>query len=477
MESESLLTPDERVLPTLNEDGSRRWLSPRPSVGKFWHGRRVVAYLLIVIFSAIPWIRINGRPAMFLDIVHREFTLFGKVFLPTDTLLLGLLMMIFFISIFLVTALFGRVWCGWMCPQTVYMEFLYRPIEWFFEGKPGKRKPKNFRGLRKVLRFVVYFIVSLHLSQTFVSYFVSADHLSHWILGSPFDHMTAFTVVMVSTGAMMFDFGFFREQTCCVVCPYARMQSVLLDRDSLIVTYDPSRGEPRGRKKRASKEPGGDVSLNVLELGDCIDCTMCVQTCPTGIDIRDGLQLECIGCAQCIDACNVVMDKIDRPRGLIRYSSQRTIEDGKHQFWRPRVVIYPLILLVVIAGFVTVLVNKESTDVLLMRDKGLPFNTLSSGEIANQLRLRVTNRTDHDDVYTLSIVGPDGVRIEERYSTLEVKAGKEESIKFPIFALPRLFPDASVMIFVRVTNSDGSYTKDLKPFKMHGPYWKEDPDE
>ncbi len=485
MASESLLNPDERVLPTLNEDGSRRWLNPRQSPGKFWHGRRIVAYILIILFSAIPWIRINGMPAMYLDIVHREFTLFGKVFLPTDTLLLGLLMMILFISIFLVTALFGRVWCGWMCPQTVYMEFLYRPIEWLFEGKPGKRKPKNFRGVRKVLRYVVYFLVSLHLSQTFVSYFVSADSLSHWILGSPFDHLTAFIVVMVSTGAMMFDFSIFREQTCCVVCPYARMQSVLLDRDSLIVTYDPGRGEPRGKKKRTPKQPestpetvpAGDVSLNVLELGDCIDCTMCVQTCPTGIDIRDGLQLECIGCAQCIDACNVVMDKIGRPRGLIRYSSQRTIEDGKHQFWRPRVIIYPLILLIVTAAFLAVLLNKQDTDVLLMRDKGLPFNTLPSGEITNQLRLRITNRSDHDEVYTLSILEPAGVRIGEQYRTLTVEAGEEESLRFPIFAPPSLFPDSTAMISVRVTNSDGSYTKDLEPFKMHGPYWKGETDD
>jgi cytochrome c oxidase accessory protein FixG len=474
MAEESLINPDERVLPTLNEDGSRRWLIPRLSIDRFWHGRRVVAYILIVIFSVLPWIRMNGKPAMFLDIVHREFTFFGKTFLPTDTLLLGLVLMILFIGIFLVTALFGRVWCGWMCPQTVYMEFLYRPIERILDGAPGKKKPKKFKGLRKVLKYVLYFIVSLHLSQTFVSYFVGTEDLSHWILGSPFDHLTAFIVVLVSTGAMMFDFSIFREQTCCVVCPYARMQSVLLDRDSLIVTYDPNRGEPRGRKVRATKD--SDVSLPVLELGDCIDCTMCVQTCPTGIDIREGLQLECIGCAQCIDACNLVMDKIDRPRGLIRYSSQRSIEDGKHKFWRPRVVIYPLILLIVSAAFMTLLITKETTDVLLMRDRGLPFNMLPSGEITNQLRLRVTNRTETDDTYTLSIIEPGGVRIQEAYRTILVEAGEEESLRFPIFAPPELFKDGFAMIRVRVTNEDGSYTKELKPFKMHGPYWKGDSD-
>ncbi|MCA9304705.1 MAG: cytochrome c oxidase accessory protein CcoG [Phycisphaerales bacterium] len=473
MSSESLLKPEGRVLSTLNEDGSRRWLKPRPSHDKFWSARRVVAYLLIVVFSAIPWIPINGKPAMFLDIVHREFTFFGKTFLPTDTLLLGLLMMIVFISIFLITALFGRVWCGWACPQTVYMEFLYRPIERLFEGTPGKKKPKKATGLRKVLMYVVYFVISAHLAQTFLSYFVGAHNVADWILGSPFDHPTAFLVVVVTTGAMMFDFSFFREQVCCVVCPYARMQSVLLDRDSLIVSYDPNRGEPRGKKKKSPKPMEGDVSLPVIETGDCIDCTMCVQTCPTGIDIRDGLQLECIGCAQCIDACNLVMDKIGRARGLIRYSSQRAIEDGKHKFWRPRVVIYPLILLVIVSAFVTVLARQESTNVFLMRDRGMPFNTLVSGEITNQVRVRITNRSPVDDTYTLSVVEPAGVSIAPESSTIAVVSGGEESLRVPITAPPELFAEGFVMVRVRVTNHDGSYTKELKPFKMLGPYYKE----
>lgn len=473
MASETLIKPQGRVLSTLNEDGSRRWLKPRPSRDKFWSARRIVAYLLILVFSAIPWIPISGKPAILLDIVHREFTFFGTTFLPTDTLLLGLLMMIVFITIFLVTALFGRVWCGWACPQTVYMEFLYRPIERLFEGTPGKKKPKDALGLRKALKYAVYLLVSAHLAQTFLSYFVGAHNVSDWMLGSPLDHPTAFLVVAVTTGAMMFDFSFFREQVCCVVCPYARLQSVLLDRDSLIVSYDPTRGEPRGKKKRAQRSDQSDVSLPVIETGDCIDCTMCVQTCPTGIDIRDGLQLECIGCAQCIDACNLVMDKIGRARGLIRYSSQRAIEDGKHRFWRPRVIIYPIILLLMIGAFVTMLSTQESTNVFLLRDRGMPFNTLPTGEIANQVRVRVTNRSSVDDSYTLKILDPIGVTIPASYSTIDVRSGEEESIRIPIAANPELFADGSVMIRVQVTNSDGSYEKTLRPFKMLGPVYKE----
>ena len=247
------LTPEERVLSTLNDDGSRRWLNPKPSKGKFLNARRVVAYLLIVVFSAVPWIQMNSMPLVFLDVMHREFTFFGKTFLPTDTLLLALLLIILFVTIFLVTALFGRVWCGWACPQTVYMEFLYRPVERLFMGTPGKRKPKTMLGLRKGLQYVVYLLISLHLSQTFLSYFVGARQLSDWIIGPPADHPVAFIIVFVVTGLMMFDFAFFREQVCCVMCPYARMQSALTDKDSLIVTYDTKRGDPRGKKRRAKE--------------------------------------------------------------------------------------------------------------------------------------------------------------------------------------------------------------------------------
>ncbi len=405
--NETLLSLNERVLSTLNPDGSRRWLKPRPSPGTFRAARRGVAYALIIIFSALPWITINGKPALLLDVVHREFTFFGKTFLPTDTLLLALLLIILFISIFFITALFGRVWCGWACPQTVYLEFLYRPIEFLLEGAPGKKKPKSFVGLRKVLRIVIYFVISLHLAQTFISYFVGAHNLADWIWGAPTDHPAAFLIVAATTGLMMFDFTYFREQVCCVVCPYARMQSALLDKDSLIVTYDKNRGEPRGKKRKQAD----DVSLPVL--GDCIDCTLCVQTCPTGIDIREGLQLECIGCAQCIDACNTVMSKIGRAPNLIKYSSERVIEGGKAHLIRPRIIIYPVILVVLISAFVYLLQTKPIADVLFIRGQGSPFTTVvERQEVSNQVRIRVTNRTDEPAVYLAEIVSPEGARMQ-----------------------------------------------------------------
>lgn len=474
MSDESLLKPDHQVLSTLYDDGSRRWIKPRLSPGRFWLRRRVVAYFLILAYSLIPFIQINSKPAILLDIMHREFTFFGKTFLPQDTLLFGLFMIMVFFTIFLVTALFGRIWCGWMCPQTVYLEFLYRPIERLFEGAPGKKKPKKHIGLRKVLKFIVYFAISLHLSQTFLSYFVGTAVVNDWIFGSPFDHPVAFMIVIVTTGAMLFDFGFFREQVCCVVCPYARLQGALTDQNSLIITYDKERGDPRGRK---SKKQAADTSLPVL--GDCIDCTMCVQTCPTGIDIRNGPQLECIGCAQCIDACDSIMDKIDRPRGLIRYSSENAVEHKAQHFLRPRVVIYPLILVLVFVGFVVVLMSKNEANVWIGREAGLPFYTLPSGQITNQLRTRITNRDPDPTDFTISIIEPVGVNLSDGPITFAVEAGKEGSQKFVVIAEPEVFTAGQIEITIRITDNN-EFVKDtifeMKGHKFTAPT-KEDSDD
>jgi cytochrome c oxidase accessory protein FixG len=465
--SESLLKPNERVLSTLNEDGSRRWLKPRPSRGRFWWWRRIVAYALIAIFAITPFTKVNGKQTILLDLMNREFTFFGKTLYPHDTLLLGLFLIMLFVTIFLVTALFGRVWCGWICPQTVYMEYVFRPIERLFEGDPSKRTPRKQLGLRRVLRFVVYLIVSAHLAQTFLAYFVGTEQLHSWILGSPFNHPVAFLVVASTTGLMLFDFGFFREQVCCVVCPYARMQSVLLDQDSLIITYDEKRGEPRGKKRRKPADDPASSDITLPQLGDCIDCTMCVQTCPTGIDIRDGLQLECIGCAQCIDACDAIMDKIGRPRGLIRYSSERAVKEGKAKFVRPRIVIYPMILAALFTAFLAVLQTTSDASVWIGRERGLPFYTLPSGEITNQLRTRITNRNEESRTYTISIVDPEGVRISEGYGTLEVEGGQEHSASFPIVADASMFAGGPFDVTIRVEDGLG-FSKD-SVFEMKGP--------
>ena len=241
--------PDGRVLSTLMEDGSRRWLHPRLAAGPYLRARRILAYVLIAVFTLLPYLKIGGKPAVLLDLPHREFTIFGFTFLSTDTLLLALALITLVLGICLVTALAGRVWCGWMCPQTVYMEFVFRPIERLFDGPPGARhRPGRKRTTpRTVAKYAVYLVISAYLAHTFLAYFVGVEALAQWVRRSPLEHPVSFLVMLAVTGLMMFDFAYFREQTCIVACPYGRFQSVMLDRDSLIVSYDPRRGEPRGK--------------------------------------------------------------------------------------------------------------------------------------------------------------------------------------------------------------------------------------
>lgn len=393
-----VLESPEHVLSTLERDGSRRWLKPRLSHGSLLMRRRIVAYLLIAIFTLVPYISIAGKPLVLLDIRNREFTILTYTFLPTDTVLLALFMVGVFLSVFLATALVGRVWCGWACPQTVYLEFLYRPIERLFEGTKGKggQAKKEIPAWRRVAMYATYLVISMYLAHTFLAYFVGVDSLREWVFGSPFKHPIAFMVMAATTLAMMFDFCYFREQLCLIACPYGRFQSVLLDRDSLIVAYDEERGEPRGKAKKKKGLPVIDSPQ-----GDCVDCGMCVTTCPTGIDIRKGLQMECVNCTQCIDACNAVMTKLKRPLGLIRYGSQAGMAGEKKRFLRPRVVIYPTVLLIIASLFTFLLVTKSSFDVIVLRNIGAPFIELEDGRIQNQMKLKVTNRTDQPQTYTI----------------------------------------------------------------------------
>ncbi|MDF1840165.1 MAG: cytochrome c oxidase accessory protein CcoG [Rubripirellula sp.] len=401
--AEQLLDAPEQVLSTLKADGSRRWLYPRLSKGKLWYRRRLLAYFLIVFFVALPHLRWSGKPLILLDITSRKFVFFGHTFLPTDTLLLTLLMLGVFLTIVLATAMVGRVWCGWACPQTVYMEFLFRPIDRLFQGTAGKGgKPKQkITGWRAVARFMIYLVLCGLLAHTFLAYFVGTEQLAQWVRRSPLEHPTSFLVMGATTGLMLFDFLFFREQLCLIACPYGRFQSVMLDRQSLIVAYDANRGEPRRKGKRSEADAAGD----------CVDCNQCVVVCPTGIDIRNGLQLECVNCTQCIDACNNVMDRVGKPRGLVRYSSQDALGGKQHRMLRLRTVAYPMLLVAVAVAFLIVLTTKFAFDAQIARGRGNPFQQISPGVITNNFSLRLTNRTDEPREYTIAISEPSGATL------------------------------------------------------------------
>lgn len=466
-----LESPDD-VLSTLKADGRRRWIYPVTSHGRFLTRRRIVGWVLVVLFIALPLIRIQGKPALLLDVVAREFTIFGLTLYATDTLLLMVFMLTVFMSVFLFTALFGRVWCGWACPQTVYLEFVFRPIESFFEGKPNVRRRRDEgpatleRVLRKGAKWAVFAVIAVGLAHTFVAYFVGWDRLVTWIGGKPSEHIGFFAVMAVTSALILFDFGFFREQMCTITCPYARFQSVLQDRDSLIVSYDPARGEPRGRRSREQREQEkGGVKL---DLGDCIDCAACVRTCPTGIDIRDGLQMECIGCTQCVDACDSIMEGIGKPRGLVRYTSENQIEGKPTHVARVRTVGYGVVLAGLLVTLGVLLVGRTPIDVNIGRAGSAPFAMLPDGSVSNRIRFRVQNRTHEPATYTVKAVQPDGLQIKlVGKPTLDVDAGKTERVEAWIVAPPTAFQNGKTDAKFRVSDESG-HTQDVG-FTLLGP--------
>jgi len=451
----------DRVLSTLNVDGTRRWLRPRPAKGRFWKRRFVVAWLLIGTFLAAPHLRVAGKPLILLDVAHRQFVLLGRTFLATDFALLMLLMVGIFVSIFLATALIGRAWCGWACPQTVYMEYVFRPLELLIEGPVSEQVRMDREGweAKRWIKQGVYLVVAAFLAHTFLAYFVGWDALLQWMQRSPFEHPGSFLVMAGTTALVFFDFAYFREQTCVLACPYGRFQSVLLDRDSLIVGYDARRGEPRGKLAR------GKVST--ASQGDCIDCGACVATCPTGIDIREGLQMECVGCTQCIDACDSIMERVGKPRGLIRYSSQAALTGEKKRLLRPRVVLYPVVLLVAFGLLANRLAERETADVTILRGIGSPFAELPGGLVSNQIRVKIVNRTDRPHAYAVAL--PDVPEATLVAPELPLSVGPGDSRTTTVFVtVPRTsFTAGEREISFHVT--DGDQLDTLRRYVLLGP--------
>ncbi|MES2659755.1 MAG: cytochrome c oxidase accessory protein CcoG [Verrucomicrobiota bacterium] len=391
----TLKKPNLVSVTTINEDGSRYFLHPADVKGPWNISRRFVGVLLIAVYVLLPWIPINGNPAVFLDVENRMFHLFGLTLVPQD-----LWVMFFAISglgfvLFFATSLLGRVWCGWACPYTVFLDHVYRRIERWIEGDaPARRALENApwtagKIAKRLLKHFLFAAIAAVIAHVFLSYIVSLERLYDFMQEGPMQHATAFAIVLFLTLVLWFCFGYFREQFCIIMCPYGRLQSALTDDDTINVGYDEKRGEPRGAKGKAE--------------GDCIDCRRCVQVCPTGIDIRNGLQLECIGCTACIDACDDIMTKVDRPKGLIRYDSFNGFAEKKRRYLRPRVYAYCALAGLGLTMLILVASNKARPFTATISRTGGAGFFLDETSVRNIYKVRVFNKRNQTATVTIHL--------------------------------------------------------------------------
>jgi cytochrome c oxidase accessory protein FixG len=370
---------------SLGRDGKRKRPYPADVTGRFVRARRIVYFALIALWAALPWIPVNGHPALFLDVDKRQFFLFGMTFNAQDFWLVFFAASGVGFGLLYATAVLGRVWCGWACPQTVFLEALFRPIERLFNGpraialRRARRDGRiDFdRVWRPIATHIGYALAAVLVAHVLLAYFASIPRVFEMVRANPGAHPEAFAWMIVISGLLYGNFALFREQLCVVVCPYGRLQSVLLDDDSLVVGYDERRGEPRGKVSAQG--------------GDCVDCKRCVVVCPTGIDIREGLQLDCIACAACVDACDDVMDKLRRQRGLIRYDSLRGLRGEKRKFLRPRLYAYTVLLVIGVIVAALAFRGREPFEANIVRLPGMPY-TREGGAIRNAFELHLVNK-------------------------------------------------------------------------------------
>ena len=437
---------------------------PREVKGRFATLRRIAMFVLLGAFYLGPWLTWGGRQAILFDLPARKFYIFGMTLWPQDFIYLALLLIILAVSLFFFTAIAGRLWCGFACPQTVWTE-AFTWIEMAIEGDRSKRMkldkaPWTFDKFRKkALKQFLWITLALYTGYTFVGYFSAIGPLTADLVTFTAGPWEWFWVLFYGF-ATYGNAGFMREQVCKYMCPYARFQGAMFDRDSLIITYDSERGEPRGgRRRRDDPAEKG--------LGSCVDCTMCVQVCPTGIDIRNGLQYECIACAACIDACDAVMDKFDYPRGLIRYSTERALEHKKYRLIRPRTIVYTGVLTVLLASMITTIAMRKPVILDVIRDRNTLYRDVGRQGIENNYTVRVINKHNEDHDYELSVSGIEQmtIRSETRFSL----AG-ESVLTLPVsIAVPHEYAGGGHVIEFRIDATDGSGISIIEEGRFRGP--------
>ncbi|HRG85452.1 MAG TPA: cytochrome c oxidase accessory protein CcoG [Chitinophagales bacterium] len=405
------------IIYTADEEGHRKWVFASKPSGKLYNWRSIVSYIYLIVFFTLPFIELHGEPLFLFNIPDRKFILFGVIFWPQDFFLFALGMLTFLVFIIFFTVLYGRLFCGWVCPQTVFMEMVFRKIEYWIEGTAEQQR-KLAKGpwtsekiFKKTAKQIIFFLFSFLVGNTFLSYIIGVDRVFEIATGSFKENAGGFAIMMVFTFAFYGVFAFLREQVCTFACPYGRLQGVLLDKFSVIVAYDYKRGEPRGHLKHGEE---------AKQLGDCIDCGLCVRVCPTGIDIRNGTQLECVNCTACIDACDSIMDKIEKPRGLIRYTSENNIVTGEKLKFTPRMKALSIVLFILVAVLTVMLVTRKDVTATVTRASGQLYQKRDSVYITNLYNIKIANKT-HEGF-------PIHLKVENMDAKIEM-IGKEVSIE------------------------------------------------
>lgn len=449
-------------LGSINADGSHRSLHPADVGGRFTSLRRAVALLLVVVYVVLPWIPIKGHPAVFLDVASRRFHFFGLTFATQDMWVAFFFVTGLAFSLFFVTALFGRVWCGWTCPYTVFLEHVYRRIERWIDGDATARRrldaapwtPQKI--IKRLFKHSLFVLISGLIAHLFLSYFVSIKGLYQMMQGPPQEHLFAFGIVFGLTFVLYGAFSWFREQFCVIMCPYGRLQSALTDDNSLVIGYDARRGEPRGK-------------VSDPNAGSCVSCNRCVQVCPTGIDIRNGLQLECIGCAACVDACDDIMTKVKRPTGLIRYDSFNGFQGKKTKLIRPRTIFYSVILLVGMAAFTLAFQSIVPVRASAVRMPGAPYYVVD-GMVRNQFLIRVINKRSEAARFAFTMEGDisPNWKVSGLNDEMELPALAEEQ-QVLVVAVPEAEFQGKTTLKVRVTDVESGANSVTRAMEMLGP--------
>ncbi|MBA4311444.1 MAG: cytochrome c oxidase accessory protein CcoG [Chlorobiaceae bacterium] len=412
----------------VSKEGKRKWIYSKKPNGKFHTGRILFSWFLLAILFVTPFLRFNGHPIMLFDITERKFIVFGLIFGPHDYILFALAMISAIVFIFLFTVVFGRLFCGWICPQTVFMEMVFRKVDYWIEGGPPQQKRLNESSMtikkffKKIFKHGIYFTLSFLIANMLLAWIIGSDKLLKIISATPSEHLGGFIAIVIFTGVFHWIFGWFREQACILVCPYGRLQGVLLDRNSIVIAYDFIRGEPRGKFKK------GEERTN----GDCIDCHQCVDVCPTGIDIRNGTQLECINCTACIDACDSIMDSVEKPRGLIRYDSIEGIEKKIRTLLTPRSIGYSIVLIILISLLTYLVATRSDIDVTILRTAGMFYQEQPDDYISNLYDVKALNKTFESVPLSFKLKNVDGI-ISVLGDSLNVKT--QESVSAKLFII------------------------------------------